>query len=448
MAYRTTPAATPHMPAGIPYIIGNELAERFSFYGMRAILYVFMTTALVNHEGAADLMSEAEAKKWTHLFIAAVYLTPLIGALLADLWLGKYRTIIALSLVYCAGHLVLAVDNTRAGLMLGLGLIALGAGGIKPCVSAHVGDQFGRANAHLIPRAFNWFYLSINIGAVISQLLTPVLLDKAGPHVAFGVPGLLMLAATVVFWMGRRQFAHIPAEPRRFCAEFMERGFLRALAGLVPLYLLITVFWSIFDQTASAWVEQAQKMDRVVFGWEIRAAQLQAVNPFFILVLIPLFTLFLYPLAGRFVEVTPLRKIGAGFVLTLATLCVSGWIEGRISAGLQPFIGWQVLAYLLVTSAEILISVTALEFSYTQAPPRMKSVIMSLYLLSMSLGNFFTSLVNAHIEKAGAGAGLDGAGYYWFFLKLTAATTVLFFIVAGFYQGRTHIQGEEESRAG
>ena len=447
MAYRTSPAATPHMPAGIPYIIGNELAERFSFYGMRAILYVFMTTALVNHEGAADLMSEAEAKKWTHLFIAAVYLTPLIGALLADLWLGKYRTIIALSLVYCAGHLVLAVDNTRAGLMLGLGLIALGAGGIKPCVSAHVGDQFGRANAHLIPRAFNWFYLSINIGAVISQLLTPVLLDKAGPHVAFGVPGLLMLAATVVFWMGRHQFAHIPAEPRRFCAEFMERGFLRALAGLLPLYLLITVFWSIFDQTASAWVEQAQKMDRVVFGWEIRAAQLQAVNPFFILVLIPLFTLFLYPQAGRFVEVTPLRKIGAGFVLTLATLCVSGWIEGQISAGLQPFIGWQVLAYLLVTSAEILISVTALEFSYTQAPPRMKSVIMSLYLLSMSLGNFFTSLVNAHIENAGAGAGLDGAGYYWFFLKLTAATTVLFFIVAGFYQGRTHIQGEEETLA-
>ncbi|HRJ11228.1 MAG TPA: POT family MFS transporter [Prosthecobacter sp.] len=443
MAYRTAPAATPLMPPGIPYIIGNELAERFSFYGMRAILYVFMTTALVTHEGAPDLMSEAEAKKWTHLFIAAVYFTPLIGAFLADLWLGKYRTIIALSLVYCAGHLVLAVDNTRAGLMLGLGLIALGAGGIKPCVSAHVGDQFGRENARLIPRAFNWFYLSINIGAAVSQLLTPVLLESAGPHVAFGVPGLLMLAATLVFWMGRHEFAHIPAEPSRFLDELCDLRFVRALAGLLPLYLLITVFWSIFDQTASAWVEQAGKMDRVVFGWEIHAAQLQAVNPFFILVLIPIFTLVIYPQAGRLVEVTPLRKIGAGFVLTLATLCVSGWIEGQISAGLRPFIGWQVLAYLLVTSAEILISVTALEFSYTQAPPRMKSVVMSLYLLSMSLGNFFTSRVNAHIESAGADAGLDGAGYYWFFLRLTAAAMVLFFIVAGFYKGRTHIQGED-----
>ena len=251
------------MPPGIPYIIGNELAERFSFYGMRAILYLFMTTALVTHEGAPDLMGEAEARKWTHLFIAAVYFTPLIGAFLADLWLGKYRTILALSLVYCAGHLVLAVDNTRTGLMVGLGLIAVGAGGIKPCVSAHVGDQFGPASAHLLPRAFHFFYLSINVGAAVSQLLTPWLLERLGPHVAFGVPGLLMLVATWVFWLGRERFVHIPAEPRRFLCELSDPAFLRSLAGLVPLYLLISVFWSIFDQTASAWIEQAQKMDQV-----------------------------------------------------------------------------------------------------------------------------------------------------------------------------------------
>ncbi len=150
MAYRTTPAPLKTMPPGIPFIIGNELAERFSFYGMRAILYLFMTTALVTHSGAADLMSEAKAKEWTHLFIAGVYFTPLLGALLADLWLGKYRTIIALSLVYCLGHLALALDNTRSGLVVGLTLIAIGAGGIKPCVSAHVGDQFARTNANLL----------------------------------------------------------------------------------------------------------------------------------------------------------------------------------------------------------------------------------------------------------------------------------------------------------
>ena len=107
------------MPSGVPYIIGNEFAERFSFYGMRAVLFAFMTTALVTHDGAKDLMSEAKATEWVHLFITAVYFTPLIGALLADLWLGKYKTILLLSVLYCAGHLVLALDHTREGLLWG-----------------------------------------------------------------------------------------------------------------------------------------------------------------------------------------------------------------------------------------------------------------------------------------------------------------------------------------
>lgn len=443
MAHRTTPAPLTTMPSGIPFIIGNELAERFSFYGMRAILYLFMTTALVTHDGAADLMSEAKAKEWTHLFIAGVYFTPLLGALLSDLWLGKYRTIILLSLVYCLGHLALALDNTRSGLVVGLTLIAIGAGGIKPCVSAHVGDQFARTNAHLLSKAFNWFYLSINLGAVISQLLTPKLLEWYGPHVAFGIPGVLMFIATLVFWMGRNTFAHVPADRRRFLSDLMDPRFLRALAGLIPLFILIAAFWSIFDQSSSAWIEQAKKMDLQLFGYELNPAQLQAVNPFFILILIPLFTLLIYPQTGRLIQFTPLRRIGVGFVLTLATIYVSGWIEQQISAGLKPSIGWQVLSYLLITSAEILISITALEFSYTQAPPRLKSLVMSLDLMSVALGNFFTARVNAYIEKVGALANLEGAHYWWFFLKVTAVTTILFFIVALFYRGQTYLQDDD-----
>lgn len=448
MAYRTAPAPLTTMPHGIPFIIGNELAERFSFYGMRAILYLFMTTALVTHEGAQDLMSEAKAKEWTHLFIAGVYFTPLIGALIADLWLGKYKTIIALSLVYCLGHLALAVDNTRSGLVVGLTLIAIGAGGIKPCVSAHVGDQFARTNAHLLSKAFNWFYLSINLGAVVSQLLTPKLLEWYGPHVAFGVPGILMFLATLVFWMGRKTFAHVPADRKNFIKDLCDPKFLRALAGLIPLFMLIAAFWSIFDQSSSAWVAQAAKMDLRVMGFELNPAQLQAINPFFILTLIPLFTLVIYPQTARFIDFSPLKRIGVGFVLTLATIYVSAWIEEQISVGLKPSIGWQVLAYLLITSAEILISITALEFSYTQAPKRLKSLVMSLDLMSVALGNFFTARVNAYIEKAGAAADLGGANYWWFFLKVTAVTTVIFFVVASFYRGQTYLQDDEEVASG
>ncbi|MEE2751784.1 MAG: MFS transporter, partial [Myxococcota bacterium] len=190
--YLSAPVSSTEMPKGIPYIVTNEAAERFSFYGMKGILIIFMTKYLMDSGGNADFMSDDEAKGYYHLFTSAVYFTPLLGAIIADAFLGKYKTILMLSLVYCAGHLALALDETRMGLAIGLALISLGSGGIKPCVSAHVGDQFGKSNSHLLEKVFGWFYFSINLGAFASTLLTPWLLAKYGPHVAFGVPGILM----------------------------------------------------------------------------------------------------------------------------------------------------------------------------------------------------------------------------------------------------------------
>ena len=182
--YRTTPAHSEKMPAGIPYIISNEAAERFSFYGMKGILFVFLVNYLSVLGGKN--YSPAEATATTSFFTAAVYLTPIFGAILADTFFGKYRTIISLSIVYCAGHLCLAFMGIsgppKFWLLAGLGLISLGAGGIKPCVSAHVGDQFGTSNQHLITRIFNIFYFSINFGAVVSNLAIPIILERYGPR--------------------------------------------------------------------------------------------------------------------------------------------------------------------------------------------------------------------------------------------------------------------------
>ena len=168
--YLTAPRVSKNMPKGIPYIIGNELAERFSFYGMKCILIIFMTKYLMDTSGSLSPMNKEDATYWYHLFTSAVYLTPLLGAIIADAFFGKYKTILALSIVYCLGHLTLAMDETRLGLTLGLTLISIGAGGIKPCVSAHVGDQFGKTNSHLLEKIFSWFYLSINLGAFISTI--------------------------------------------------------------------------------------------------------------------------------------------------------------------------------------------------------------------------------------------------------------------------------------
>ena len=364
--YKAAPVASTSIPPGIPFIVGNEAAERFSYYGMRAILVVYMTHYLMNDAGEPDYMSAAEAKGYFHLFVSAVYMTPMLGALLADGFLGKYRTIIGLSLVYCAGHFALAMDDTRIGLLIGQGLIALGAGGIKPCVSAHVGDQFGRTNRHLLGTVFGWFYCSINLGAFAAMLIIPWLLQRFGSSVAFAVPGVLMVVATLVFWSGRYRFVHIPAAGVGFIRETFSRQGLAAVGKLSVIYLFVAMFWALFDQTGSSWVLQAQKMDRMVLGFEVLPSQIQAANPLLVMLLIPLFSYGVYPTIERLFELTPLRKMAIGLFLTVFAFAIPSWVQTQIDAGLAPPIGWQLLAYLILTSAEVMVSITCLEFSYTQ----------------------------------------------------------------------------------
>lgn len=403
MRYHTRAFDIAHMPPGIPWIIGNEAAERFSFYGMRTVLVVFMAKYLWLLDGPGGTpMSETQAVEHYHSFVGWVYFTPLLGALLSDIFLGKYRTIILLSLVYCAGHAALALMGTAGNspwwLFTGLLLICLGSGGIKPCVSAHVGDQFGPRNQHLLTRIYNWFYFSINLGSFISTLLTPWLLEWHGPHWAFGVPGVLMALATLLFWMGRHRFVHIPPGGTRFFSELCSREGFIALAKLVPLFAFIAIFWSLYDQTGSSWVFQASQMDRNFLGHEWLEAQVQAVNPILILVFIPLFTFVIYPLIHRVFPLTPLRKIGIGLFLIAASFGITTFAQSRIDAGQTPSIAWQFLAYVVITAAEIMVSIVGLEFAYTQAPKTLKSMIMSIYLLSVFAGNIFTAQINKIIQ--------------------------------------------------
>lgn len=439
--YLTAPIKTDKMPPGVPFIIGNEIAERFCYYGVNTILLVFMTHNLMDRGGQASPMSDAEAEGWCHTFAAGVYFLPFLGALLADAILGKYLTILSLSLVYCVGNLALAVDHTRLGLAVGLSLIALGAGGIKPCVSANVGDQFGATNQHLLPRIFTWFYFAINIGSVFSTVLTPWLLDKYGPSVAFGTPGIFMFLATIIFWMGRKRFVHIqPARPLPYLRELFQREHLKALGNLLILVPFAAVYWSLWNQNFYGWVAQAEHMDRHVLGHELLPSQIQAFNPLFVLCFLPFFSYVVYPLAGRFFKVTPLRKFGAGLFANAFAFFVVWLAQKWIDAGQMPSVLWQVLAFVPLTAGEVLVSVTHLEFSYTQAPKKMKSLVMCLYLGSIALGNVLAAKVNFMIEKGTLS--LPGASYYWFFLKIMVITAVVFIIVAQFYRGKTHIQDE------
>jgi POT family proton-dependent oligopeptide transporter len=444
--YLTAPVKTDKYPPGIFYIVGNEAAERFSYYGMNSILVIFMTQFLMNAQGRGDHMTDAQAEGWYHTFVSAVYFLPILGAFLADAVFGKYLIILLLSVVYCFGHFALAMNDTRIGLVIGLTLIAFGAGGIKPCVSANVGDQFGAMNQHLLPRMFNWFYFSINIGSAVSTMIIPYLLEKSGPKIAFGIPGIAMLIATIVIWTGRKKFVHVqPPGLVTYVREMFQFENLKALMNVLILVPFAAMFWALWQQNFSTWVVQSEKMDRHLFGHDWLPAQIQTVNPVFVLVMLPLFSYVIYPTLGRFVKVTPLRRFAGGLWAVIVSFLIIAWIQTHIDKGEQPHIIWQILAFVVLTAGEVMLSVTHLEFAYTQAPPKMKSLVMCTYLGSISLGNVFVAIVNFFIQNPDGSVKLTGANYFFFFVKVMLVTAVLFIFVSYFYRGKTYLQQEGQS---
>jgi POT family proton-dependent oligopeptide transporter len=617
------PPRDDRFPPGIPYIVGNEGAERFSFYGMQQLLYVYLCGLFVgfvaNAPEAQAKLAEIHATQVTHLFIAGVYLFPMIGAILADRLLGKYQVILWVSLLYCVGHGTLALAG-RAGaagnlnfattaMYAGLIFISLGAGGIKPCVSANVGDQFTAKNAHLITRIFQVFYFIINFGSFFAILLIPWLYQIYGAELAFGVPGILMAVATIVFWIGRNKFVRVPPHPggklgvldflassllaspllvlvavgatvaeeivqaamsdragaiatalvhiaagywphallaaggfalgallfvirqqvqqdtgffavllycfrhrgrRQPGEDFWAPARMRfgeeaadgppAVLRIVVVFSMVSVFWGLYYQNSSTWIEQAKAMNltltvpvivweawawpgsiaaslfgatwlflwvanrplprrttRAILGllgvWGVGAAGLQlllggtetitmlpaqiaAANPLFVMIVIPLLNVTVYkPLERRGRPLKPLQRMAIGmFVQSLAFVTVA-ILQTRIDvAGRgEVHVLWQIIPYFILTTAEVLVSVTGLEFAYTQAPRAMKSTIMGFWLLTFSFGNMLVAFL-APLQA------LSLATFFWIFAGLMAVAAVVFVILASRYRGKTYLQ--------
>jgi POT family proton-dependent oligopeptide transporter len=325
--------------------------------------------------------------------------------------------------LYCAGHACLAAfpDDPR-GFYAGLALIALGSGGIKPCVSALVGDQFNEQNKHLVNKVFAVFYWSINLGSFFASMLIPKTLRLWGPAVAFGIPGVLMAIATIVFWLGRNLYVKVPPtgrNPHSFIpvvrsawrnrargrplldgarAEHPEEAVegVKAVFRVLSIFAFIPFFWMLFDQKASTWVVQARSMDLRVGPWNFEPAQMQLVNPALVMLLIPFTTGVAYPLFKRLGwELTPLRRMPLGIALGATAFVIAGILNLPVASGERISILWQIIPYVVLTVGEILVSVTGLEFAYTQAPLTMKSVIQSFWNLTTAAANLVVALASA-----------------------------------------------------
>jgi POT family proton-dependent oligopeptide transporter len=526
-----TPPRLDRWPAQIKYIVGNEACERFSYYGMRSILAGYISGEVL--KGGLG-QSPDTATSIIHLFIFANYFMPLFGAWLSDKVIGRYHTILWVSLFYCAGHGVLACSDFAGGvhgkmlcLFTGLALIAFGSGGIKPCVSAFVGDQFRPDQSHLLQKAYSAFYWSINLGSFFSFLVIPFIKGHYGYSWAFGVPGIFMGLATLIFWIGTPQYHRVPcagdpdwpkkaagifglfvgvaacvwlainqpeiwsrtwkgglvlgalaslyatyrlhkrvdagpanqesnffvvwwyavtkrlvgtSQPwnlvaKKFSHRAWDKG--RSFGRILSIFIFIPPFWALFDQTNSTWVMQGERMVPFkVLGFSVGAEEMQSFNPLLVMLLVPVLTLGLYPLLGKLA--TPLRRMSAGLFLVAGSYVIVALIQQRIDAEAQLSIAWQMLPYLVLTTAEVLLSTTGLEFAFTQSAPEMKSTIMSFWLLTTALGNLLVTLITSVLSGHGEGghAGSVTASRFMLYAGLTLVVAVLFSLTAAFYKYR------------
>lgn len=451
-------------PRAIPFIMVSEICERFSYYGLRAILALYLVNKLSFSNDSATVI--------VHAFTMAAYTSTLIGGYISDSFLGKYRTILYVSFIYCCGSATLAYTAVEGvtgdpphwwGMALGLTLVALGTGGIKPVVSAFVGDQFTVAQAHLLKHIFFIFYFCINFGSVLSTIITPLVRSRVSYAAAFGLPAILLVVATIIFFLGRNKYTInspsgsvlgvslniiftalsklIRQRGKGGAEHWLDLSLghyptemvmdVKASTGVLLVFLPLMFFWALFDQHSSTWIFQAQQMNRDFFGkFHVDADQIPAVNPMLVLLFVPLFDKLIYPtLAKCGFEFRPLKRIALGMGITSLSFVYAGFLQMVIDKNELHTVHviWQLPQYLLLTFSEIMVSITALELSYTQAPKSMKSLIMAGWQMTVAIGNLLVVIVAEM-------AIFPMYQQFFFFSGLMVCAVILFTVIAYFYQ--------------
>ena len=361
-------------PKVVFLIILNEFCERFSYYGLRTVLFLYLTKFV--------MMEQDTATAVYHAFTMLCYFSPLMGAILADGYIGLYRTILYVSIVYFLGEVVLTLTSIGPlgapntwGPAIGLIIIALGTGGIKPCVSAFGGNQFHPSQTRYLETFFSVFYLSINIGSTVSTLITPIFrsdvrcFGRECYPLAFGVPALFMLTAIVVFAIGTPYYNRqndkksgpnvilqtfgciVLAVKNKFTSKEKKEHWLdyadtkysgslihdvKSFCKVIVVFLPLPIFWALYDQQGSRWTAQAQQLNGRLGGFTIKPDQFQAVNPIFIVILVPLFDFVVYPLLAKInVLKNLLTRMALGLLFAIAAFAIAAVLESQMQAAFK-----------------------------------------------------------------------------------------------------------------
>jgi POT family proton-dependent oligopeptide transporter len=391
-------------PHGLTTLFFTELWERFSYYGMRAILVLYMVAPLAN--GGLGF----ETKKATGiygLYTGSVYLMSLPGGWLADRFLGSRQAVLVGGIIIALGHFTMAVP-TLATFYLGLIFIVLGTGLLKPNVSAMVGGLYSTDDTRR-DSGFSIFYMGINLGAFIAPLVCGYLGQRVNWHLGFAAAGIGMTLGLVQYLAHRKRLEHVGLKPLRGEAKKGSEAQvpltpeeIKRVVVIFVLFVFSTIFWMAFEQAGSSLNLFALDLTRnSVFGIEFPSSWFQSVNGLLIIAFAPVFSFLWLRLKNRQPSsptkfAMGLLFAGIGFLVVAYASTLTG--AGRVSPA------WLILVYLLMTIGELCLSPVGLSTVTKLAPPRLVGLMMGVFFFSISLGNYSAGWVAGFFQSGSSGA--------------------------------------------
>ncbi|MFH1113162.1 MAG: peptide MFS transporter [Pseudomonadota bacterium] len=379
-------------PRGLFVLFLTEMWERFSYYGMRALLVYYMVKHL--------MFDQSYASHVYGLYTGLVYLTPFFGGILADRAWGRRKTVIVGAVLMAIGHFMMASESLFFPALV---FLILGNGAFKPNISTEVGGLYPMNDARR-DRAFSIFYVGINLGAFFSPLVCGTLGELYGWHFGFGAAGVGMIIGLVIYLFGRRWLVPDNMAGRSFSKEMPPRGLSGTektrVTGLIAVGLISVAFWAAYEQqgnTMALWADS--NTDRQIFGWEFPASWFQSLNPAFVFLCTPLITSLWARQSRKDREPSAVTKmaigcflLACGFIVMVPAAMIHG-ADGRPVGSM-----WLVLFTLLVTLGELYLSPVGLSLVTKLSPARMVSMMMGTWFLAAFLGNYGAGFLGGYWE--------------------------------------------------
>ena len=394
-------------PRGLITLFFTEMWERFSYYGMRAILVLYLISDARGQNPGLG-WTDAEALSLYGWYSMAVYLASIPGGYLADRYLGQKKAVMWGGLFLCTGHLILALPSVMTFYM-GLSLIVLGVGCLKPNISTMVGGLYQQGD-YRRDAGFTLFYIGINLGAFFAGLLVGWVGETIGWHYGFGIAGIGMIFGQLVYMSGQNHLSHVGNLSRETSDKTLQTGIPLTkvekdrMIVLLISFLVVIAFFGAFEQAGGLMnIYAKEKIDRKLFDFEIPASFFLSLNPLFIMLFGGIIAVYwsLRRQKGR--EASSLFKMAVGtMIMGSGFLMMSAAVnESSSSANGLASMYWLVGAYFLHTIGELCTSPVALSFITKLAPARYTSIMMGLFFAANGLGSKFAGLVGEYASTAG-----------------------------------------------